>query len=176
MKVWKSRFTVMMVFVIGGSFFLSSSAQTQALAQKLTCYSPEQAAAEQAIKFHSELLVIGLNCRNVQLGGQLDSYAQYRRFTASHADLLAQYERRLLGFFKQQGHSDPDKALHTLRTDMANKLAEFVARVRPDVFCHKYAGRLDRANAMQSKDFKKWAATYFPSSPPSKEYCTEPSQ
>ena len=67
------------------------------------CYSPVQAEAEQGIRIHSELMVIGLNCQHMTPSGWKNFYAQYRELTARNADLFAEYENILIEYFSQSG-------------------------------------------------------------------------
>lgn len=140
-----------------------------------SCYTKKEAAAEQVIRLHSELLVIGLNCRDIQLSKQrisrLDTYEKYLIFSGRHTDLIRGYENHMLGYFKRQGISDPDMQLSSLRTQMANNIAEIVVKRRPDVFCHQYRERLDKANSMSAEQINEWAYMIFPSAPPSKRFC-----
>ena len=141
-----------------------------------SCYTPGEAAAEQAIRLHSELMVIGLNCRHLDEGDTRDSYQTYRDFTRRHAEILRIYENSLINFFTREGQTDPAGHLNAMRTEMANNLAELAVKIRPDVFCHKYMPRLHKAARMTQSDVRTWSTTYFPSSPPSREYCLESSR
>lgn len=138
-----------------------------------SCYTPSEAAAEQALRLHSELLVIGLNCQNIKQAGGEDTYRKYKEFTKKHADLLESYENRLIQHYQKHGSHAPEKELNSLRTDLANDLARVVADVRPDVFCFRHMERLNMAGAMSGKDVQNWARTYFPAMPPSKPFCMD---
>ena len=127
------------------------------------CYRKDEAEAEQAIRIHSELMVIGLNCQAMPQyneGGNL--YAKYRVWTAKHGKLIAEYEGRLIGYYLRQGYPDPEAAFNTLRTEFANKVASDAARMRPDIFCHQFSPRIDRVADMRDADFRKWAGTFYP--------------
>lgn len=155
------------------AFLIFYSVLFPAAAQGASCYTPSEAAAEQALRLHSELLVIGLNCQNIKQAGGEDTYRKYKDFTQKHADLLEAYEDRLIRHFKKHGSHSPEKDLDSLRTDLANDLAQVVADVRPDVFCFRHMERLNMARAMSGKDVDNWARTYFPAMPPSKPFCMD---
>ena len=72
------------------------------------CYSPREAEAEQGIRIHSKLMVIGLNCTHIAAtnGGSL--YAEHRKFTAKHASLFATYETILMDYMKKSGDNNPE--------------------------------------------------------------------
>lgn len=123
------------------------------------CYMPEEAEAEQGIRIHSELMVIGLNCQHMTPRGWKNFYQQYREITARNADLFAGYENTLINYYAQSGASNPERRLHDLRTDMANKVSTDAARMRPDIFCATFAPRLPKAAKMSKADLKQWAVS-----------------
>src|SRR5687768_12155513 len=63
------------------------------------CYTKDEAIAEQAVRIHSELMVIGLNCQHMTPAGQKNLYQSYREFTARHSSLFARYETTLMNYF-----------------------------------------------------------------------------
>ncbi len=140
-------------------------------AEASACYSPLEAEAEQGIRIHSELMVIGLNCQHMGASDSINLYSQYRQFTADHADLFAKYESLLMTHFRDSGVAKPKARLDTLRTKFANKISNDVASMRPDVFCSRYSPRITRAAEMNASDVRQWAATIYESHPVSKPVC-----
>ncbi|MBX2833515.1 MAG: hypothetical protein KTR28_00940 [Micavibrio sp.] len=136
-----------------------------------SCYSKIEAEAEQGIRIHSELMVIGLNCQAMGARRGMNLYGDYRQFTATNADLFATYENILISYFKKNGSANPEKQLNTLRTEFANKISNDAAKMRPDVFCSRYAPRIDQAADMQKNDLRMWASTSYGSHPVSKPVC-----
>lgn len=134
------------------------------------CYSPIEAEADQGIRIHSELMVIGLNCQAMGARHGMNLYGDYREFTAKHADLLAKYESILMNFFKKNG-MEPKQSLNTLRTDYANKISDLAAQTRPDIFCAKTAERITKTKAMSNEDIRKWAASIYKTHPVSYNLC-----
>lgn len=147
-------------------FFLLSG-----VAQAADCYTREQAEAEQGVRIHSELMIIGLNCQHMGKRAGMNLYEQYRAFTARNANLFGGYEKTLMSFLQKRGNAKPEAALNTLRTNYANKISEDAARMRPDVFCSKYAPRISQATAMREQDLRKWASTFYESHPVSYPLC-----
>lgn len=135
------------------------------------CYSDKEAEAEQAIRIHSELMVIGLNCQHMGVRAGHNLYGMYRQFTAEHADLFAGYEQVLLSHFKTRGADMPEKQLNILRTRFANTISQDVAMMRPDVFCARYAPRIVKASALSRADIQSWAATVYDEHPVTREPC-----
>ena len=153
-------------------FTLLAIILTPGLANAGSCYSDAEVEAEQGIRIHSELMVIGLNCQTMGQRAGMNLYGDYRKFTARHADLFAKYEQILMTHFAGNGGGKPEAQLNTLRTNFANKISNDVADMRPDVFCSRYAPRITKASSMSQTDVRKWAATVYQSHPVSKPLCT----
>lgn len=139
------------------------------------CYTQSEAEADQGIRIHSELMVIGLNCQHMGMRYGDNLYGTYREFTARHADLFETYESILMVFFGKNGDKNPEAALNLLRTRYANKISKDAAGMRPDIFCSKYAPRVIKAGAMSEKEFRVWASTIFDSHPVSYPLCSKSS-
>lgn len=136
-----------------------------------SCYSLSEAEAEQGIRIHSELMIIGLNCQHLTPANQKNYYVQYNDFTLKNEMLLVRYEDILIEHFRKRGDADPERALHDLRTFLANKVAGDAAKMRPDIFCRRYSPRLVQADAMSGDEVRRWASTFFASHPVSEPIC-----
>ncbi len=144
-----------------------------AVADTNACYSMNEAEAEQGIRIHSELMVIGLNCKHMTPADQEDLYLQYREFSNRYSDLIAGYEETLIDYFQRAGHPDPEASLNLMRTAFANKISNDAARMRPDLFCQRYAPRISRVSVMNRQELRQWASTFFPSHPVSQKICKQ---
>ena len=136
-----------------------------------SCYRAQEAEAEQGIRIHSELMVIGLNCQHMTPKGYKNFYTQYREFTQRNADLFGTYEEVLMRYFAKNGSSSPEQDINALRTNYANKISNDAAKLRPDVFCSRYALRIPKADKMSREQLRQWASIVFPESPPSHPFC-----
>ncbi len=136
-----------------------------------SCYSDKEAEAEQGIRIHSELMVIGLNCAHMADANGNNLYAEHRKFTNKHANLFATYEKIIMAFLAKNGDRHPERTLNTMRTDFANKISNDAAEMRPDIFCKNFSGRIEKATKMDEKAIRKWASTIFPSHPVSQPLC-----
>ncbi len=136
-----------------------------------SCYSKKEAEAEQGIRIHSELMVIGLNCSHMADANGNNLFKEHRKFTNKHADLFARYENILMDFMRKNGDRSPEKSMHTLRTNFANKISGDAAQMRPDIFCKTYASRIEKATKMDSVSLRKWAAMPFEKHPVSQPLC-----
>ena len=137
------------------------------------CYTPEEAAAEQGLRIHSELMVIGLNCQAMKFKDGTNLYLEYRKFTNAHSDLFSGYEATMMDYYKRQGIPDPEAKLNTLRTQLANKISDSAVRMKPDRFCNSYAGRIFQAASMDRGTLATWASTIYPSLPVSQPICEQ---
>jgi hypothetical protein len=151
--------TLLSLFVMMGS------------AQASKCYTQQEAEAEQAIRIHSELMVIGLNCQNMRFKDGTNLYAKYRHFTTQHADLFNGYENTLIGYYRRTGAANPERKLNDLRTLLANNIANDSARMKPDQFCNQFVPRIFKASQMNRAELAKWASTFYPSHPVSQPIC-----
>lgn len=153
-------------------FSLLSSA-LPATVYAASCYTNDEAEAEQGIRIHSELMVIGLNCQHMFSAGSKNLYITYREFTSEHAKLFEAYEEDLLTYFSRTGARNPEAALNTLRTAFANKISNDAARMRPDMFCNRYAPRISKVANMDRATLQRWAGTFYPSHPVTKPICEQ---
>ncbi len=135
------------------------------------CYSNREAEAEQGIRIHSELMVIGLNCAHMADANGNNLYLEHKKFTAKHEDLFSTYEDILMSFMRKNGDRNPEKSMHGLRTKFANKISTDVATMRPDIFCRTYAGRIEKVSKMDRDSVRKWATMDFPHHPVSRPLC-----
>lgn len=153
------------IFLLGCLFVFPQMAMA-------SCYKPNEAEAEQGIRIHSELMVIGLNCQHMATANGKNLYAAYREFTALHGSLFGGYEDTLMTYFSKNGIGNPEAEINTLRTQFANKISRDAANMRPDLFCRQYSPRIVQAVAMSRDDIRNWAATIYPSHPVSKPLCS----
>lgn len=156
-----------------GFVALCVSASLSYAAAGKSCYTMDEAEAEQGIRIHSELMIIGLNCSHIRQVGGSSLFSKYRQFTSSHKDLFEYYEGKLMDYFERTGSRNPEKELNSMRTDFANTLANDVAQMRPDVFCHRYAKRIDEVSGLTTSNIRKWASTFYSSHPVSNPICSQ---
>lgn len=116
------------------------------------CYTPAQYKAEQAVRFHTDLMVVGLYCQRVM---KQNTYATYQAFTSRNQNVIRSEENQLISYFKQTKAPAPEKALHKLRTDLANRTS-LQASKSIVAFCTQYADSYKRAKTMVPADFQRW--------------------
>lgn len=135
------------------------------------CYSAKEAEAEQGVRIHSELMVIGLNCQHMTPRGWTNFYQQYRTITNQHKALLSGYEKTLISFYSRNGSGNAERKIHDMRTNFANKTSADAARMRPDIFCATYAPRIPRVAKMSGTEFQQWIASSATTERLSKPLC-----
>lgn len=153
----------LLVILLCLSTFLPASAFAK-------CYSNAEAEAEQGIRIHSELMVIGLNCQHMTPRGQQNFYSQYRAFTQRHADLFSGYESTLVNYYNKNGGS-AERKIHDLKTSFANNVSTQVATTRPDVFCSRNVQRLRDVSRMSRNELQQWASSASLNRPASQSVC-----
>ena len=127
-----------------------------------SCYSQSEARAEQILRIHSELMVIGLNCQH--RANLVDPYRDYQNFTARFLHIIQNNENMLQTYFLRQGNNNPSRSVHDLRTNIANKISTDAA-ARPDGFCAVYGPRLAFARRIGQRELLQWAMKYPVSKP-----------
>ncbi|MBI1215332.1 MAG: hypothetical protein GC185_05880 [Alphaproteobacteria bacterium] len=133
------------------------------------CYNPQQFEAEQGIRIHSELMVIGLTCMKMPQGAGL--YKEYQAFTQKNQDLISMYENEMIAHFREEGAKNPEKKLHTLRTTLANKISQHAIQMSTSSFCQHFGPRIDQALAMDHDKLRRWAQHVWPQTPSIEPMC-----
>ena len=116
------------------------------------CYTPEQYRAEQALRFHTNLMVFGLYCKPIL---KQDTYAAYQQFTNRNQNVVRGQENQLISYYKDSKAASPEKALHSLRTDLANKTS-LQASQSIISYCRQFTAAFNKAKAMKPADFQHW--------------------
>ncbi|MEA1651100.1 hypothetical protein UAJ10_19005 [Nitrospirillum sp. BR 11164] len=132
------------------------AAKTSPKAAKVSgpCYSPAEFDAEQAIRYHTRLMVIGLTCQ--QLGGNYEGlYVRYKKFTLAHKTQIIAWEDALIARYRKTAKGNPNRALDTLRTHLANEMSQHIAAVSTDIYCAQHADMLAQAELMNDADVVK---------------------
>lgn len=134
------------------------------------CYTAREFEAEQGVRIHSELMVIGLTCLKMPQGREL--YGKYQSFTQEHAKLIGGYETDLINYYGRQGAPEPEKKLHALRTSLANQISQRAVSMSMLNFCQQFSPRIDQALSMDDVKIRRWAQRVWPSQPPSEPVCS----
>jgi hypothetical protein len=121
---------------------------------KSACYSAAEYDAEQAVRLHTELMVIGLTCNSIEADRKL--FAKYQQFTSKNRTSLMNWEKVLIGHFSQTGKSNPTRQFDDFRTVVANEIAQRSALLTPPVFCQTHSDIVDQALSLSDSDLKRY--------------------
>ena len=137
------------LFCVLALFFLPMAAHAA------SCYTPAQFRAEQVVRLQTQLMMTSLLCPSA-VPGVPSAYSAYMQFSQRHKNFIAAQENTLLAFYRAQRVPQPDRHLHTFKTNMANRLATFAANRAPGVFCRSYGARLQQAVRLTPVALQNW--------------------
>jgi hypothetical protein len=116
---------------------------------KPVCYSRAEHAAEQFIRLHTEMMTVGLYCK--ELAAKDDPYGMYQRFTIDHRSDLAAAEKVLIDFYARNGGR---AKFDTFRTELANELSRRSAFINVGIYCHEFVDRVKDTLALSVEQLK----------------------
>ena len=117
-----------------------------------SCYTQKQFRAEQALRFHTKLMIVGMLCQG---SFQADTYTDYKSFTTRNQTVIRDQENKLINYFTNTKQPNPERALHGMRTDLANYISQQATQSIAE-FCKSNKDLWQQSLAMQSNDFKSW--------------------
>ncbi|HYE50458.1 MAG TPA: hypothetical protein VEB20_12770 [Azospirillaceae bacterium] len=124
-------------------------------APKAPCYSKAEFEAEQAIRLHTELMVVGLTCQQMAAPGE-NLFARYKEFTLKHQKRIQGWEASLIAFQKRTVKGgNATRAFDSFRTRVANEMSRRIAAVTAPVFCASHIPFASAALAMTEADLDR---------------------
>ncbi|HEY1097216.1 MAG TPA: hypothetical protein VGF14_08250 [Alphaproteobacteria bacterium] len=132
---------------------ISKASAPVAAPAMVRCYTPQQYRAEQAIRYHTQLMVAGMLCQN-HAGPQV--YSQYQGFTLRNQNVITRAENKLIEFFRLQHKAAPERELHSLRTNMANEISMRAMQQSLGSYCGNAVPRVKQAGTMQPREFENY--------------------
>lgn len=118
-----------------------------------SCYNDQQFRAEQAIRYHTRLMIIGMRCQRVL---SPTAYSDYQAFSTRNQNVIRAQENQLVSYFRARKVANAERSFHTFRTNLANDMSMQANGPAVVQFCRNYAGVLQQAKAMKPADFQKW--------------------
>lgn len=116
----------------------------------LACYNPTEFEADQALRLHTELMVIGLKCQEAYK--EKDPFGAYRDFTTRQKTALGSWEKRLIAHF---GHGGNGTArFDTFRTELANQVSRRAAAIGNSEYCEVMVPLAVQAAALSEPDLR----------------------
>ncbi len=129
---------------------------------KPPCYTPDEFEAEQGIRLHTELMVVGLTCQEMSVKGQPSLFAQYKMFTLKHQKQIQAWESNLISYYKRTVKGNANRAFDTFRTRLANETSQRAIALSNPVFCADHVPVVAKA---MSTDIEAIRASLRPDSP-----------
>ncbi|MBI1207825.1 MAG: hypothetical protein GC191_11110 [Azospirillum sp.] len=117
------------------------------------CFSKAEFEADQALRVHTELMVIGLKCHKTY--HDQDPFGHYAEFTHANAGPLRQWERTMVGHFQKVGGGNATKRFDTYRTELANETSQRSLMIPAADYCATQIQRLLEVTSLKSADFKR---------------------
>jgi hypothetical protein len=136
-------------FVLAAALAAAGSITT-ASAADMTCYSPADSEAEQALLFQTSLMVVSSACRDTIYG----------EFRARNKDAIVRYQNAMIEHFRHTGARNPKSAFDTWQTSLANEFAQKQALTPTAQFCQQSAEMLKLASTLDQKGFHDYAVTH----------------
>lgn len=114
---------------------------------KPPCYTPDEFEAEQGIRLHTELMVVGLTCQEMSAKDQPSLFAQYKMFTLKNQKQIKVWENNLISYYKRTVKGNPNRAFDTFRTRLANETSQRAIALTNPVFCADHVPVVAKAMA-----------------------------
>lgn len=127
----------------------------QAQGKAPACYNRKEHAAEQMVRLHTELMVIGLTCQSIF--PEHNTFVKYQEFTIKNRPILSEAEGALIGHFQRTGGGGT-KRFDTFRTELANEISRRVGVIGSYSYCQQFIPRANNALAMPPSDLKLLAS------------------
>lgn len=132
-----------------------TAAPALAAPPKGPCYSIPEFAAEQGIRLHTELMVVGLTCQHMDVKGQLSLFNQYKQFTLKHQTRIQDWEKTLVNYFKRTAKGNPTRNFDSFRTRLANETSQRAIALTTPVFCGTHAPLVAQAMAASLEEIER---------------------
>lgn len=121
-----------------------------AAAGKPVCYSRKEMAAEQMVRLHTELMVIGLTCQSIF--PEEKTFAKYQEFTVKNRKLISDAEGTLISHMGRTQRGNGTRNFDMYRTELANSISRRVGVIGSWSYCQQFIPRATSAVAMSGED------------------------
>ncbi len=112
------------------------------------CYTHSEHEAEQLIRMHTEMMVVGLTCRSVV--PEKNPFGIYQDFSVKNRALLSSSEATMVGHYKRSGGGL--KQFDTYRTELANEVSRRAATIGIPQYCETFVDRSKAAKDLDAAD------------------------
>lgn len=119
------------------------------------CYSVPEFEAEQGIRLHTELMVVGLTCQSMDVKGEPSLFNQYKMFTLKHQARIQAWEKALVDYYKRTSKGNPTRNFDSFRTRLANETSQRAIALSTPVFCGVHAPLVAHAMAASLEEIER---------------------
>lgn len=123
-----------------------------AIAKPQACYTRNEHAAEQLIRMHTEMMIVGLTCKNVV--PEKNPFGLYQDFSVKNRALLSNSEAAIIGHYKKTSGSSATKNFDTFRTELANESSRRAATIGIPQYCETFVERSKAAKELTPDDLR----------------------
>jgi len=114
------------------------------------CYTRSEHAAEQLMRMHTEMMVVGLTCKSVV--PEKNPFGLYQDFSVKNRSLLSNSEATLIGHYKKTGGGL--RQFDTYRTELANEISRRAATIGIPQYCQTFVDRSKAAKDLDAEDLR----------------------
>lgn len=116
------------------------------------CYNRSEHAAEQLMRLHTEMMVVGLTCRTVVPDKK--PFDLYQDFSVKNRALLSSSEASLIAFYKRSGGGNATRQFDMFRTELANEVSRRAATIGIPQYCANFVDRSAAAKDLTADDLR----------------------
>ncbi|WP_247875522.1 hypothetical protein [Azospirillum sp. TSH100] len=117
------------------------------------CYNRAEHAAEQLMRMHTEMMVIGLTCRTVV--PEKKPFDLYQDFSVKNRALLSSSEASLISYYKRSGAGgNATRQFDMFRTELANEISRRAATIGIPQYCANFVDRSVAAKDLTADDLR----------------------
>ena len=119
------------------------------------CYSREEHAAEQLLRMHTEMMVVGLKCQTIM--PERKPFSLYQDFTIKNRALVSNSEAAMIGHYRRSG-VNATRAFDTFRTELANESSRRAAVIGEGLYCSTFVDRSKAATELTPDELRTLVA------------------
>ncbi|AWJ82901.1 hypothetical protein TSH58p_04835 [Azospirillum sp. TSH58] len=129
-----------------------STASKAAATKPGACYSRAEHAAEQTIRMHTEMMVVGLTC--MQVNPEKKPFNLYQDFTVKNRSLISNSEASMIDHFRKKGGGNATRQFDMFRTELANEVSRRAAVIGTGLYCANFVDRSKAAMDLTADDIR----------------------
>lgn len=129
-----------------------STASKAAATKPGACYSRAEHAAEQTIRMHTEMMVVGLTCQ--QVNPDKKPFNLYQDFTIKNRSLISNSEASMIDHFRKKGGGNATRQFDMFRTELANEVSRRAAVIGTGLYCANFVDRSKAAMDLTADDIR----------------------